>query len=435
MISNFKALNQQHKWLLPTLILVIAILIITVLIATKPQPPKKETTEKAWLVSSEPLKFTSVSPNISLLGHVESPFDAKLSAAINSDVLSVPVRDGQIVSQGQVLITLDAREIKLSVAQRQADVDELKAQIIAENNRFNSDKSSLDEEQQLLDIAAQGVKRQLKLQKSKLGSQERIDLAETQRAQKSLSLNARKLNIADHPSRLNQLNARLNRAQILLSDAKIDAERTQVIAPFDGVITAVNVAPGERVQIGQALISLYDRKNIEIRAQLPNRYVSLVKASIAQGALIEAQTESYGSTSQLLLKRLSGQANQGTGGIDALFTPANLPGPQSSEPQTTETSPSALILNSTLKVQVTLPPLHNVATLPLSAIYGSNRIYRIENERLQSIDVTILGKQFSTTGTQDRVIIQSQILKDGDIIATTQLPTAISGLKVIEREL
>jgi len=446
MISNFKTLNQQHKWLLPTLILVIAVLIIAALIATKPQPPKKEITEKAWLVSSEHLKFTSVSPNISLLGHVESPFDSTLSAAINADVLSVPVRDGQIVSQGQVLITLDSREIKLSVAQRQADVAELKAQIIAENNRFKFDNNSLDEEQRLLDIAIQGVKRQLKLQKSKLGSQERVDLAETQRAQKSLSLNARQLNIADHPSRSNQLNARLVRAQTLLSDAMIDAERAQITAPFDGVITAVNVAPGERVQIGQTLISLYDRKNMEVRAQLPNRYVSLVKASLAQDELIQAKTKSYGDTNLLVLQRLSGQANQGTGGIDALFTPVHeaellsaepkqSSALQSSEKQASKTQSSTLILNSTLKVQVTLPAFKNVITLPLAAIYGSNRIYRIEDERLQSIDVTILGKQLSSTGAPDRVIIRSKALKDGDIIATTQLPNAISGLKVIEREL
>jgi len=435
MISNFKTLNQQHKWLLPTLILVIAALIIAALIATKPQPPKKESTEKSWLVSSEHLKFTSVSPNISLLGHVESPFDSTLSAAINSDVLSVPVRDGQSVLQGQVLITLDAREITLLVAQRQADLAELKAQIIAENNRFKSDKSSLDEEQRLLDIAAQSVKRQLKLQKSQLGSQERVDLAETLRAQKSLSLNDRKLNVADHPSRLNQLKARIIRAQTLLNDAEIDAERTQIIAPFDGVITAVTVAPGERVQIGQSLISLYDRKNIEVRAQLPNRYVSLVKGSLAQGQLIQAHTESYGNTSQLKLERLSGQANQGTGGIDALFTPTNEAEIHPSEQQTTGSPSSTLILNSTLKIQVTLPPLQNVATLPLSAIYGSNRVYRIEDERLQSIDVTILGKQLSTTDAKDRVIIQSEALRNGDTIATTQLPNAISGLKVIEREL
>jgi multidrug efflux pump subunit AcrA (membrane-fusion protein) len=435
MTSNFKTLSQQHKWFLPTLILIIAVLIIAVLVATKPQPPKKETTEKSWLVSSEPLKFTSVSPNISLLAHVESPFDSKLSAAINSDVLSVPVRDGQIVSRGQVLITLDDREIKLAIAQRQADVDELKAQIITEKNRYNSDKNSLDEEQKLLDIAVQSVKRQLKLQKSKLGSQERIDQAETLRAQKSLSLQARKLNIADHPSRLNQLKARLNRAQTQLSDAQIDAERAQIIAPFDGIITAVNVAPGERVQLGQTLLSLYDRKNIEVRAQLPNRYVALVKKSLAQGDLIKATTESYGIKSTLELKRLSGQANQGTGGVDALFTPLIPPTLEPTDQQTAEALSSALILNSTLQLQVTLPPLHNVATLPLSAIYGSDRIYRIEDGRLESIKVTILGKQLSSNNTQDRVIIQSEALKDGDMITTTQLPTAISGLKVIEREL
>lgn len=430
MTSNFKTLNQQHKWLLPILILVIAAAIISLLMFTKPQPPKKETTEKAWLVSSEPISFVSVSPNISLLGHIESPFDSTISAAINSDIISVPVRDGEHVSRGQILMSLDAREIALVVAQRQADIDELKAQIITENNRFNADKRALEDEQQLLNIAVSGVKRQVKLQQSKLGSQERIDQAETLRAQKALAVNTRKLNIADHPSRLSQLNARLNRAKTALKDAEIDANRANITAPFDGIITAIHTAPGERVQLGQALISLYDRKNIEIRAQIPNRYIPLVTEALAQGKVIEAQTQHNDTPSLLALKRLSGQANQGTGGVDALFTPIV----NTERLAAIDSQASTLILNSTLKVQVTLPPIPDVATLPLSAIYGSNRIYRIKNERLESIDVTILGKQFMSDGVPDKVIIQSELLKAGDIIATTQLPTAISGLKVIERE-
>ena len=440
MTRNFKTLTQQHTWLLPIIILAVITLIIILLVVTKPQSPKKETTEKAWLVSTETLAFSSASPHISLLGKVESPFDAKLSAAITSEILSVPVRDGQHVVKGQVLVALDAREINLAVSQRQADVNELNAQIVAENNRFNSDKQALNEDQQLLDIATQGVKRQLKLQTSKLGSQERVDQAETLRAQKALSLNARKLTIADHPSRLSQLKARLTRSQTLLRDALIDAERTQIIAPFDGVITGINVAPGERVQVGQTLVTLYDRKNIEVRAQLPYRYISFVNTALAKDALIQAETENYGAISPLQLERLSGQANQGTGGVDALFTPLHSttldqPAQETGDQMNTSSLPSALILNSTLKIQVTLPPLQNVATLPLSAIYGSNRIYRIENERLQAIEVTILGKQFSKNGKPDRVIIQSPDIKDGDTIATTQLPTAISGLKVIERAL
>jgi len=422
-MSRLSTLNQQHKWILPLIILVVAGLIITLLIATKPTPPKKDIKEKEWLVSSEQLQFSSASPQITLLGHVESPFDSTLSAAISADVLTVPVREGQIVKQGQVLITLDARETNLVVAQRQADVNELQAQIIAENNRFETDKASLNEEQQLLNIAIKSVERQAKLKASKLVAQERYDNAESQRAQQALSLNARKLNIADHPSRLKQLQARLVRAKTSLSDALIDAERTQIIAPFDGVITAVNIAQGERVQIAQSLISLYDRENMEVRAQIPDRYVSLIKVALAKHTNIHAQTTSYGNTSQLKLERLSGQANRGTGGIDALFI----------QVQTSEDLYAGLILNSTLKIQVKLPPLENVVTLPLSAIYGSNRIYRIEEGRLQSIDVTILGKQLSSDGEQDRVIIRSKVLKNYDAIATTQLPNAISGLKVIER--
>jgi len=419
-MATFKNLHQKHKWFLPLIILLVAGLVISALVATKPAPPKKETKEKEWLVSIEHIELGTASPQINLLGHVESPFDSTLSAAIVADVLSVPVRDGQTVKKGDVLIVLDAREINLTVSQRQADVRELQAQIISETNRFESDKRSLEEEQRLLDIAVQGVGRQAKLKASNLVAQERFDNAESQRAQQALSLNARKLNIADHPSRLNQLKARLTRAKTSLNDALIDADRAQVKAPFDGVITAVSIAPGERVQMGQALVSLYDRNNMEVRSQIPDRHVSLIQSSLKKGVEIKAYANSYGQTTALQLKRLSGQANLKSGGIDAIFTPEKLD--------------HDLLLNNSLQVQVDLPSLNNTFTLPLSAIYGTNRVYRVEEGRLQSINVDILGKQFSVKQSQDRVIIRSKVLKERDTITTTQLPSAISGLKVKVRD-
>jgi len=436
-MASFKTLHSKHKWFLPLVILGIAALIITLLNITKPAPPKKETTEKEWLIQTEALHLGDASPQIHLLGHVESPFNSMLSAAISADVIDVPVRDGQFVHKGDILITLDAREINLSITQKQADVTELEAQVLSENNRYESDIASLHEEQRLLVIAEQGVKRQAKLQASKLVAQERYDSAESQRAQQALSLNARKLNIADHPSRLNQLKARLARAKTALNDALIDRERTLIKAPFDGVITLVSVAPGERVQVGQALVSLYDRANMEVRAQVPDRYVALIRTSLAEGTRIKAFSESYGQISSLELQRLSGQANQKTGGVDAIFTPAT---PTISNDETSSSHTSALtapasdlILNSSLQIQVNLPALKNVATLPLSAIYGSNRIYRVEDGRIQSYTVTILGKQFSPETGLDRVIIKSEILDEGDMVTTTQLPNAISGLKVKPR--
>ncbi len=414
-MTDLNAAPQRSRWLLPLVILGVALLVVALLMLTRSAPPKTDIKEKEWLVAVENIKFGAASPQIELLGNVESPFDSMLSAAVSADVIEVPVREGMIVTKGDLLIQLDEREIGLLIRQHQADMRELQAQITAENNRFRSDTDALVEEQKLLNLAIQAVDRQARLKASNLIAQERYDAAESARAQKALSVNARKLNIADHPSRLNQLQARLARATTALNDALIDKERARIEAPFDGLITKVSAAPGETVQIGQSLVSLYDNQNMEVRAQVPDRYVSLIKNALRDDRTIKATSESYGRDIQLYLKRLSGQANRGYGGVDALFTPIDVQ--------------AGLVLNSTLKINVNLPSLPEVITLPLSSIYGSNRIYRVENGRIQSLDIDILGKQFSKSG-QDRVIISSKALREGDAIVITQLPNAISGLKV-----
>lgn len=423
-MARFQELQQKHAWFLPLLILLIAALIVFALVATKPKPPKQETTEKEWLVSAVQVEFGSAQPQIELLASVESPFSSTLSAAITADVLTVPVRDGQHVKQGDILISLDPREIRLIVAQHQANVDELDALIRAEDMRFQSDQKALKEEQRLLTIAKQALKRQATLQASKLVAQERYDSAESARAQQALSVNARELNIADHPNRLSQLKARRDRANTLLKDAKIDAEKASIRAPFDGVVTQVNVAPGERIQMGQALVSLYDKDNMEIRAQVPDKYLTLIRRALTQDTAIKASTQNFEEQIDLALVRLSGQVNTRNGGLDALFQPAN--------------EKHNLVLNKALQVRLNMPALSGVVTLPISAIYGTNRIYRIEEGRLQSMEVDILGKRLvqrpGHEGEGDLVIVRSDALKTGDKIAITQLPNAISGLKVKERD-
>jgi multidrug efflux pump subunit AcrA (membrane-fusion protein) len=423
-MARFQELQQKHAWFLPLLILLIAALIVFALVATKPKPPKQETTEKEWLVSAVQVEFGSAQPQIELLASVESPFSSTLSAAITADVLTVPVRDGQHVKQGDILISLDPREIRLIVAQHQANVDELDALIRAENMRFQSDQKALKEEQRLLTIAKQALKRQATLQASKLVAQERYDSAESARAQQALSVNARELNIADHPNRLSQLKARRDRANTLLKDAKIDAEKASIRAPFDGVVTQVNVAPGERIQMGQALVSLYDKDNMEIRAQVPDKYLTLIRRALTQDTAIKASTQNFEEQIDLALVRLSGQVNTRNGGLDALFQPAN--------------EKHNLVLNKALQVRLNMPALSGVVTLPIAAIYGTNRIYRIEEGRLQSMEVDILGKRLvqrpGHEGEGDLVIVRSDALKTGDKIAITQLPNAISGLKVKERD-
>jgi multidrug resistance efflux pump len=417
--SRLNELHHQHRWFTPVVIILITVFTVFLLVSTKPTPPKQATPEKEWLVETETIAFKPATPQLNLLGQVANPFDSILSAGIVADVAEVPVRQGMRVNRGDTLIRLDAQEIRLIVEQREADVAELKAQIVSEKNRYASDQTALEEEQRLLTIAENGVKRQASLKASNLVAQERFDQADSQRAQTALAVNARKLQLADHPSRLAQLTARLKRAETLLNDALLDAQRTEINAPFDGMVTAVTVSPGERVQIGQALVSMYDINSMELHAQIPDRRVAEIKQALAAGQIISAQTSRFGRTYQLVLQRLAGQVNQGSGGINAIFLPTN--------------SEHDFVLNTTVEVLVNLPALDMAVTLPLSALYGGNRIYRIEDGRLQSINIQVVGKQLDPAGKQDRAIIESKLLKAGDVIAITQLPNAISGLKVKAR--
>lgn len=407
------------KWKWPAIFVGVAIFIIALLAATKPTPPKSEVSEKEWLVSADTLAFSNISPELELLGVVQSPFVSDLSAAISADVAEVPVREGNFVLKDQILIELDQRDIDLTIAQREADVSDLQAQITNEQNRFEADKAALAQEKSLMAIAKKSVQRQAKLQKANLVAQERYDQAASEQARNSLAVTSRELAIKDHPSRLAQLRARLARAQTALNDAKLDAERSHIRAPFDGVVTEVNVAPGERVQIGQVLLKMYDQTRMEVRAQVPDRFVTPIQQALSQHQSIKALTNNYGVASGLELSRLSGAANRGAGGIDALFVQSDLD--------------TTLILNSTLKLQVVLPALENVTSLPVSSIYGTNRVYRVEEGRIRSLNVDILGRQFSNDGP-DRVLIQGEDIQPGDQIITTQLPNAISGLKVKVRE-
>ena len=409
----------SSKWKWPLIFIGAAVVIITLLSLTKPEPIKTAVKETAWQVSVENISFSAQSPEIELLGVVQSPFESELSAAISADIKSVPAREGNHVKRGDLLIMLDQRDINLQIAQLEADISDINAQIISEKNRYEADVEALKQEKELMSIAKKSVQRQAKLQRANLVAQERYDQAASEEARSELTVTSRELAINNHPARLDQLKARLKRAETALNDAKLDAERASVRAPFDGVITQVNAAPGERVQVGQTLMKLYNQSVMEIRAQIPDRYVAPISSALSKQQEIHAITEHYGETVQLRLSRLSGEANRGSGGIDALFLPVNKNSP--------------LFLNSTLKLQVTLPTLLNVANLPVSSLYGTNRVYRVEDERIQAQQVSILGRRLSEEG-QERILVSGKTLKAGDQIITTQLPNAITGLKVEVRE-
>lgn len=82
-----------------------------------------------------------------------------------------------------------------------------------------------------------------------------------------------------------------------------------------------------------------------------------------------------------------------------------------------------------LTLRVELPPEENVVALPFEALYGLDHIYRLADGRMAALTVERVGERREVEG-QTRVLVRNPELVAGDRVITTQLPNAITGLKV-----
>ncbi len=419
-VGFFWQANRHSPKALSLAAVLVTIMLLLLFKFTQPQPPVKVQQEKAWLVQTQQLVAGSTSPQLELYGRVESPYTATITSSITADIKSLDVREGQHVTKGQLLILLDDIDVQLVLEDKRSNVAELEALIKSENNRYKNDLVSLKLEKSLVTLAEKKLAREEKTSKTNLTSQSSFDSQKQALQNQKLALNARKLSVTDHPARLAQLEARLSRNRALALQAQHDLQRATVAAPFDGIILNIMVSPGERVRPGEVLLETYATGQVELRALLPQKFVAIIKQSLANEIPLPAKLQTDATESVVFLSRISGLITDGGHGVDALFVINN----EAAEELTIDD----MTIGETLELTLFLPPVENAYSLPVSSIYGTNRIYRVEDERLVAVKVKKLGSQY--INDNQFVLVSSEKLKAGDEIIITQLPHAVSGLKV-----
>lgn len=404
-----------RNWL-PLLVLLLAALITLVLIKTRDRPQARDADIKRWNVHCQLLETISARPELQLYGQFEAPQLTQLSSALSADVLQIDVREGDSVEQGELLLRLDPREAELQLRQRQAELAATEARIAAEHNRHRNDLRSLKLEQEVQALNEQRVSRAERLHERKLLGQEQLDNTRLTTRQQALAIRARQQAIADHPNRLAQLHAERDRTQALVDNAELDLSRTRIRAPFNASIVSVDTAIGNRTRPGDRLLTLYDIDRLQLRAQIPDQLLPLLRSRLNDDADgfpgLSADATLNGRPIALTLERLASRIGTGQAGIDALFSPGD-----SSRP----------VPGQTLGLRLQLPEQSDLYALPPSALYGSNRVYRlVDDDRLQGVQVQVAGQYLNGS----LILVSSPALHPGDRVITTQLPNAIGGLPV-----
>ncbi len=367
-----------RRWLIPVILLV-SIVAAAALISGKPSAKTASVTEATRKVDALTVTTGTFAPTVPLYVTVTTPHHSRLRASITADVKQVIALQGNRVAKDALLIELDDREAQLVKQQRQADVIDAQSQI---------DSERLKHKNELFVIRNDKGKR-----------------ADHNREQI----------IKGHNIRLNGLKAKLQRAKTALELAELDLQRTQIKAPFDGQITTTQVSPGDRVRPGDTLLEIFDRGSLELTGTIAQRYTSAIQSSLNKNVPLTATTNRQGKILTATLDRISGNVDKDSGGLLAIFK--------------IDSSDTGLSLGRNLRLQLQLPEINQTFVAPNTAIFGTNRVYKIIDGRLKAVQVTRLGDYPPTDGTPSS-LLQSNEISNGDMLLKTQLPNAIENLLV-----
>ena len=162
------------------------------------------------------------------LGRVEVARASDLGFELSGTLIRVLVEEGETVSKGQVLASLDTDRLEAREAELEALVDQVEA---------------------ARELAEKTWDRTRRLVEKQAASQQELDNA-TERKKRA--------------------NAGLRQARAQLEAIRVDLAKSKLVAPFDGAIGARYADEGAMLSMGQPVVRLMETGRNEVRVGLPS---------------------------------------------------------------------------------------------------------------------------------------------------------------------
>jgi multidrug resistance efflux pump len=232
-------------------------------------------------------------------------FMTQIAPEVAGDVIEVGVKDNSNVSQGQVMFRIDpepfqvavrSAEANLSVALQAADVSV--ADVSAARAQLNKNRVDFAASRKLGRIVTDLVDKRA--------------LAETQgiRAEADVGKTAADVSRAEADLRKAEANLgapgfanpKVRQAAAALDQARLDLRNTTVVAPANGTVTNLRLAPGQFVSPGQPLLSFLESGPRWISADMRENQLGNVKPGqevlialdVRPGKLFRGRVQSVG---------------------------------------------------------------------------------------------------------------------------------------------
>jgi membrane fusion protein, multidrug efflux system len=372
---------------------VIALIVAIVLVAGAVMviKKKKRAIASAPMAAAYPLPVDAVtvmegSLDISshYIGTVEPLNYADISPRITGNILAVNVREGDLVRKGQLLVTIDDRQLKEKESAQAFEIPAAESQLSGAKSVYETQQAVYERDEMLYKAGAISLEA---LQRSKAQR-------DSARAQvKSLE---------------DQIKALRN----MYKAASVETSYTRLHSPIDGVVAKRLEEPGDLAVPGKPVLKVECTHGFKVAVQIPQTEMPLMKRG---GRVVLSDGSARLET---VVSRVYPAVTIGTLGtieIDVPRRPFDVPS------------------GGTVDVDVITRRIDKAAIIPLNALLENQSgsfAYKIEGGKISVLRVRVLGKNGEYAAVDGD-------LKNGDMVATGdegKLLRLSEGMTVVPRK-
>ncbi len=370
--------------MLPVLIVVVASVASGIMVMAKPEPEKKPVTEIARNIRVVTAHEGRVSLYVKTQGTVEAKQSINLVPQVSGQVVYVADKfvAGGMFKKGEVIIRLDPRDYQYAVTSTEARVMESRQQLIREQAEADIAKTEWEE----------------------LGHGAASDLT------------LRKPQLAD-------AQAKVNAAEANLKVAQLNLERTEIRAPFTGMLTTKNVDLGQFISVGTNIGKFFSTDVLEVRLPMSNKDLAQFDIAGLRNGTVHLDVTLTGRFADQESK-WKAEIVRSEGLVDTktriMYVVAQLRGDQ----LLSVDRKLPISIGQFVSAEVEGHVYDTVFQLPRAVLRQGNQVLVVDKDnKLQTRKVNVVESN------RDYVVI-SEGLKDGDIVCKSQLGVDVDGLLV-----
>jgi len=405
----------RNRWLVLTLGILIGVILLAAFISMRGE-----------IVDVRAAKVTrsDMRSVISTNGRIEPVQNFEAHAPVNTTVRKLLVREGDHVRQGQLLLQLDDAEARTQAARAQAQIKTAQAEVHA-IEAGGSQEEVLTLHSQLVkaradrDQAQRSLEAFRKLQQKGAASLGEVKDAESnlQRAQADFDLLQEKQKGRYSKPEVERATAQQSQAAAAYAAAEDTLQKSNVVAPFDGVVYSLPVKQGSYVQAGDLLLQEADLSKVQVRTYIDEpdigRLVVGQKTEVTWDAAPGRVWEGMVNSIPSVVKKLN---TRNVGEITAIL----------------DNHDYKLLPNTNVSITIVTAEHPNVMTIPREALRQDEStpyVFRVVDDTLRRAKVTVANSnltQVEVSGLSDQDVVALgpvnpvKSLRDGTSVKVVQ---------------